>query len=210
MAEDATVPRVASCEAYAAPVRRGRRRRRRGINCPARPARPRPGASRTARPHLRRGRRCRHICGADREGAGGARHRGHQHAKYGPRPAARGGRACRLHEGGRREAEERNQRDPRRRRDALVARLWRMVVPGGTLVCAGAAKRGGWLGILARLLVILFRSRVLHQRVVIYVASEAPRRSRRTSENLSKPTGCGRQSTGPIRWKRRARPCVTR
>ena len=49
--------------------------------------------------------------------------------------------------------------------------LWRMVVPGGTLVCAGAAKRGGLLGILARLLVILFRSRLLHQRVVTYIAS---------------------------------------
>ena len=49
--------------------------------------------------------------------------------------------------------------------------LRRMLVPGGTLVCAGAAKRGGWMGILARLLATMFRSRVLRQRVVFYVAS---------------------------------------
>jgi NADPH:quinone reductase-like Zn-dependent oxidoreductase len=49
--------------------------------------------------------------------------------------------------------------------------LRRMLVPGGTLVCAGAAKRGGWLGILARLLAMVFRSRVLRQRVVFYIAS---------------------------------------
>lgn len=49
--------------------------------------------------------------------------------------------------------------------------LRRMLAPGGSLVCAGAAKRGGWLGILARLLAVFLRSRVLHQRVVFYVAS---------------------------------------
>jgi NADPH:quinone reductase-like Zn-dependent oxidoreductase len=49
--------------------------------------------------------------------------------------------------------------------------LRRMLVPGGTLVCAGAGKRGGWLGILARLLVVMFRSRFLRQRVVFYIAS---------------------------------------
>ena len=49
--------------------------------------------------------------------------------------------------------------------------LRRMLAPGGTLVCAGAAKRGGWLGIIARLLAIFFRSRVLRQRVVFYIAS---------------------------------------
>jgi NADPH:quinone reductase-like Zn-dependent oxidoreductase len=49
--------------------------------------------------------------------------------------------------------------------------LRRMLVPGGTLVCAGAAKRGGWLGILARLLSMMFRARVLRQRVVVYIAS---------------------------------------
>jgi NADPH:quinone reductase-like Zn-dependent oxidoreductase len=49
--------------------------------------------------------------------------------------------------------------------------LRRMLAPGGTLVCAGAAKRGGWPGIIVRLLAMLFRSRVLRQRVVFYVAS---------------------------------------
>lgn len=49
--------------------------------------------------------------------------------------------------------------------------LRRMLVPGGTLVCPGAAKRGGWPGILARLLAAIVRSRLLRQRVVIYVAA---------------------------------------
>lgn len=38
-------------------------------------------------------------------------------------------------------------------------------------MCPGAAKHGGWLGILARLLAMIFRSRLLHQRVVFYIAS---------------------------------------
>jgi NADPH:quinone reductase-like Zn-dependent oxidoreductase len=46
-----------------------------------------------------------------------------------------------------------------------------MLAPGGTLVCVGAAKRGGWPGILARVVSTMFRARVLHQRVVFYVAS---------------------------------------
>jgi NADPH:quinone reductase-like Zn-dependent oxidoreductase len=49
--------------------------------------------------------------------------------------------------------------------------LRRMLAPGGTLVCVGAAKRGGWIGILARLACTMFRARVLHQRVVFYIAS---------------------------------------
>jgi NADPH:quinone reductase-like Zn-dependent oxidoreductase len=49
--------------------------------------------------------------------------------------------------------------------------LRRMLVPGGTLVCVGAAKHGGWLGILARLLAMMVRAHVLHQRVVAYVAA---------------------------------------
>ena len=51
--------------------------------------------------------------------------------------------------------------------------LRRMLVPGGTLVCAGAAKRGGWPGIVARLLAMILRSRVLRQRVVFYIARGA-------------------------------------
>ena len=49
--------------------------------------------------------------------------------------------------------------------------LRRMLAPGGTLVCAGAAKRGGWIGILTRLASTMFRARVLHQRVVFYIAA---------------------------------------
>jgi len=49
--------------------------------------------------------------------------------------------------------------------------LRRMLVPGGTLVCPGAAKRGGWLGILTRVVAMTVRSRVLRQRVVGYIAS---------------------------------------
>jgi NADPH:quinone reductase-like Zn-dependent oxidoreductase len=48
--------------------------------------------------------------------------------------------------------------------------LRRMLVAGGSLVCVGAAKRGGWLGVLARLAAMVLRSRVLHQRVVTYIA----------------------------------------
>jgi NADPH:quinone reductase-like Zn-dependent oxidoreductase len=49
--------------------------------------------------------------------------------------------------------------------------LRRLLVPGGALVCVGAAKRGGLLGVLARLAAMIFRSRVLRQRVVTYIAS---------------------------------------
>ena len=49
--------------------------------------------------------------------------------------------------------------------------LRRMLVPRGALVCVGAAKRGGWPGILGRLAAMLFRSRVLRQRVVTYISS---------------------------------------
>jgi NADPH:quinone reductase-like Zn-dependent oxidoreductase len=49
--------------------------------------------------------------------------------------------------------------------------LRQMLVSGGTLVSVGAAKRGGWLGIFARFLAAIFRSRVLRQRVVFYIAS---------------------------------------
>jgi NADPH:quinone reductase-like Zn-dependent oxidoreductase len=49
--------------------------------------------------------------------------------------------------------------------------LRRMLVPGGALVCVGAAKRGGLLGVLARVAAMVFRSRVLRQRVIIYIAS---------------------------------------
>jgi NADPH:quinone reductase-like Zn-dependent oxidoreductase len=49
--------------------------------------------------------------------------------------------------------------------------LRQMLAPGGTLVCAGAAKRGGLLGLLVRLSCTMFRARVLRQRVAFYIAS---------------------------------------
>jgi NADPH:quinone reductase-like Zn-dependent oxidoreductase len=48
--------------------------------------------------------------------------------------------------------------------------LRRVLAPGGTLVMAGAAKRGGFLGIFARIGGALFRSRILRQRIVFFVA----------------------------------------
>jgi len=48
--------------------------------------------------------------------------------------------------------------------------LRRMLAPGGTVVCAGAAKDGGWLGIIVRMLAVIFRSLALRQRVIAYVA----------------------------------------
>ena len=48
--------------------------------------------------------------------------------------------------------------------------LRRVLAPGGTLVMAGAAKRGGIVGIFARIGGALVRSRLLHQRVVFFVA----------------------------------------
>jgi NADPH:quinone reductase-like Zn-dependent oxidoreductase len=48
--------------------------------------------------------------------------------------------------------------------------LRRMLAPGGALVCVGAPKRGGLLGVLARFAAMAFRSRVLRQRVVTFIA----------------------------------------
>lgn len=48
--------------------------------------------------------------------------------------------------------------------------LRRMLAPEGTIVCAGAAKDGGWLGIIVRMLAVIFRSLALRQRVIAYVA----------------------------------------
>jgi NADPH:quinone reductase-like Zn-dependent oxidoreductase len=134
-------------------------------------ARPWPPSARTARPHLRRGRRCRDVCGADREGAGA-----HVTAVTGTRnlDVVRPLGADELLDYTTAEVAMRDERY-----DVIIdvaatrsfRDLRRMLVPGGTLVCVGAAKHGGWLGILARLLAMMFRARVLHQRVVAYVAS---------------------------------------
>ncbi|HEY6960191.1 MAG TPA: NAD(P)-dependent alcohol dehydrogenase [Candidatus Limnocylindria bacterium] len=52
-----------------------------------------------------------------------------------------------------------------------IGSLRRMLVPGGILVLAGAAKKGGSIGLFARLIAGMFRGRVLKQRVIFYVAS---------------------------------------
>jgi NADPH:quinone reductase-like Zn-dependent oxidoreductase len=52
-----------------------------------------------------------------------------------------------------------------------IGSLRRMLVPGGVLVLAGAGKKGGWIGLFARLAAGTFRARVLKQNVVFYVAS---------------------------------------
>jgi NADPH:quinone reductase-like Zn-dependent oxidoreductase len=48
--------------------------------------------------------------------------------------------------------------------------LRRVLTPTGTLVMVGAAKRGGFAGILARILGQVVRSRILKQRVVMFMA----------------------------------------
>ncbi|HET7700770.1 MAG TPA: NAD(P)-dependent alcohol dehydrogenase [Candidatus Limnocylindria bacterium] len=54
-----------------------------------------------------------------------------------------------------------------------VGSLLRLLVPGGVLVEVGAAKTGGFIGIFARLLGIVFRTRVLKQRVKFFVAKSS-------------------------------------
>jgi NADPH:quinone reductase-like Zn-dependent oxidoreductase len=48
--------------------------------------------------------------------------------------------------------------------------LRRVLAPGGVLVMTGAAKRGGFIGIFARIGAGFIRSRLLRQRIVFYVA----------------------------------------
>ena len=52
-----------------------------------------------------------------------------------------------------------------------IGELRRLLVPGGLLVLAGAAKKGGFVAIIGRLVAAMFRARVLKQRVVFYIAS---------------------------------------
>ena len=49
--------------------------------------------------------------------------------------------------------------------------LHRMLAPGGTLVMAGASKKGGWFGVFGRIIAGAVRGRVFKQKVVFYVAS---------------------------------------
>ena len=53
----------------------------------------------------------------------------------------------------------------------LVGRTVGIVGMGRSGYAMASRCRGGWLGILARLLAVVFRSRVLRQRVVFYIAS---------------------------------------
>lgn len=52
-----------------------------------------------------------------------------------------------------------------------LGRMLRVLAPGGVYVLAGAAKRGGMLGIMRRLIAAKFRERLLKQPIVFYVAS---------------------------------------
>jgi|SRR5439155_5434814 len=51
-----------------------------------------------------------------------------------------------------------------------VGSMRRLLVPNGIFVQCGASKTGGWLGIFGRIIAIVVRSRVLKQRVLMYVA----------------------------------------
>jgi len=52
--------------------------------------------------------------------------------------------------------------------------LRRVLVPNGMFVQVGAPKTGGWIGIFARIGSVMFRARVLRQRVKFYVAQTIP------------------------------------
>src|SRR5437867_10896763 len=51
-----------------------------------------------------------------------------------------------------------------------LADLRRVLVPNGMFVQVGAPKSGGWIGVFARIISVMVRSRVLRQRVKFYVA----------------------------------------
>ena len=51
-----------------------------------------------------------------------------------------------------------------------VSDLRRVLAPNGIFVQVGAAKKGGWIGVFARIINVAVRSRVLRQRVTFYVA----------------------------------------
>jgi NADPH:quinone reductase-like Zn-dependent oxidoreductase len=50
-----------------------------------------------------------------------------------------------------------------------LSKLRRVLTPNGVFVQVGAPK-GGWIGIFARIINVMVRARVLHQRVKFYVA----------------------------------------
>jgi NADPH:quinone reductase-like Zn-dependent oxidoreductase len=51
-----------------------------------------------------------------------------------------------------------------------LSKLRSVLVPGGIVVQVGAAKKGGWIGVFGRIASIMFRSRVLKQRIKFFVA----------------------------------------
>ena len=51
-----------------------------------------------------------------------------------------------------------------------VRDLRRVLAPNGMFVQVGAAKHGGWIGVFARIIGVMVRKKVLHQRVTFYVA----------------------------------------
>ncbi|HEY3217992.1 MAG TPA: NAD(P)-dependent alcohol dehydrogenase [Candidatus Limnocylindria bacterium] len=51
-----------------------------------------------------------------------------------------------------------------------VGSMRRLLKPNGIFVQCGAAKTGGWLGIFGRIMAIVVRSRLLKQRVLMYIA----------------------------------------
>ena len=51
-----------------------------------------------------------------------------------------------------------------------VSDLRRVLAPNGIFVQVGAAKKGGWIGVFARIINVAVRSRVLRQKVTFYVA----------------------------------------
>ncbi len=55
-----------------------------------------------------------------------------------------------------------------------LSSLRRVLVPNGIFVQVGAAKSGGFVGIFARIIGVMVRSRVLRQRVTFYVAGSTP------------------------------------
>jgi NADPH:quinone reductase-like Zn-dependent oxidoreductase len=55
-----------------------------------------------------------------------------------------------------------------------LSSLRRVLVPNGIFVQVGAAKRGGFVGIFARIIAVMVRSRLLRQRVTFFVAKSTP------------------------------------
>jgi NADPH:quinone reductase-like Zn-dependent oxidoreductase len=51
-----------------------------------------------------------------------------------------------------------------------LSKLRSVLAPNGIVVQVGAAKKGGWLGIFGRIISIMFRSRVLKQRITFFMA----------------------------------------